>query len=151
MSTFTYDFATDPLIANVRLLISDTAEPFIFSDEEIQAFYNIVASQYQSSMFFSGPAYRTLPQQPVSYVRVAALALDSLASNAARLASVTKLLDVSLAPDKAAISLRDQAKAYREMDDDAGAFAIVEQVTTGWSFVDRFWSQVQRQSGGGAF
>jgi len=151
-SPFSYDFDTAPLVANIRLLISDTINteenPAIFSDTEINAFYRIQQSQFQSSMFFSGPAGRNLPLTPVSYLRVAALALDSLASNKARLSSITKLLDVSLSPDKAALALRDQAKCYRETDDDAGAFAIYEQVTTVWSFRDRFWSQIQRQQGG---
>jgi len=151
-SPFSYSFDTNPLVANVRLLISDTVNtdenPAIFNDDEINAFYRIQQSQFQSSMFFSGPAGRILPLTPVSYLRVAALALDSLASNKARLSSITKLLDVSLSPDKAALALRDQAKAYRETDDDAGAFCIYEQVSTCWSFRDRFWSQIQRQQGG---
>lgn len=153
-SPFTYDFDTNPQVAYVRLLISDTVntdeQPAIFSDTEISAFYVIQMSQFQSSMFFSGPAGRNLPSQPLSYLRVAALALDSLASNKARLSSITKLLDVSLSPDKAALALRTQAQEYRTVDDESGAFVIFEQVTTVWSFRDRFWSQVQRQTGGGA-
>ncbi len=152
---FSYSFDSNPLVAYVRLLISDTvntdANPAIFSDTEITAFYAIQQSQFQSSMFFSGPAGRNLPLSPVSYLRVAALALDSLASNKSRLSSITQLLDVHLSPDKAANALRAQAAEYRAVDDDAGAFSIIEQVTTGWAFEQRFWSQIQRQQGGGSF
>lgn len=152
--SFTYDLTSNPTVAYVRLLISDTVDnpptqPAIFSDEEITAFYRIQQAQFQSSMFFSGPAGRNLPASPVSYLRVAALALDSIAANKSRLASITQLLDVHLSPNVAAKALRDQAAAYRETDDNSGAFAIIEQCTTGWSFRDRFWSQIQRQQGGG--
>jgi hypothetical protein len=146
--SFSYDFTSAPLIANVRLLISDTQAPGIFSDEEITAFYNIQASQFQSSQFYSYPVGRNLPASPVSFLRVAALALSALASNQSRLASITQLLDVHLAPGVAAKALRDQAAEYRAIDDDAGAFAVIEQVNTSWNMRDRFWAQVQRQGGG---
>lgn len=146
--SFTYSFTDAPAIAYVRLLISDTTAPGIFSDEEITAFYAIQRSQFQSSMFYSYPAGQNLPLQPLSYLRVAALALDSLASNQARLASITQLLDVHLAPSVAAKSLREQADNYRQVDDDSGAMAIIEQCPTVWAFQDRYWNQIQRQSGG---
>jgi len=143
----TYDPSTDA--GKVRLLISDTSDPFIFSDEEINSFFEIQRLQFQSSMFFSGVGGRNMPLSPVSLLRVAALALNSIAANKARLSSIMKLLDVQLSPDKAAAALRDQARAYLEMDDEAGAFVLIEQVTTCWSFQQRFWSQVQRMQGGG--
>lgn len=145
-----FSYNTNPFdaVSYVRLLISDTESPGIFSDEEINAFYAIQRAQFQSSMFYSYPAGQNLPAQPVSYLRVAALALDSLASNRARLSSITQLLDVHLDPAVASKSLRDQAADYREVDDNAGAISIIEQCTTTWGFRDRFWNQVQRQSGG---
>jgi hypothetical protein len=42
-----------------------------------------------------------------------------------------------------------QAAALRLAEDNSGAFAIVEQVTTSFSFIDRYWSTIQRQWGGG--
>jgi hypothetical protein len=36
-----------------------------------------------------------------------------------------------------------------EMDDNSGAFAIAEQVTTVWAFRDRWLAMLQRQTGGG--
>lgn len=149
---FTYDFDNNPLVAYVRLLIADTVEPAIFSDAEISAMYKIQQSTFQSSMFYSAGQGQILPATPVSYLRVAALLLDSLASARSRLVSaVTKLLDVTIdgsALSKTAISLRDQAARFREIDDDAGAFVIIEQCRTAPSFEDRYWRQVQRQMGG---
>lgn len=149
---FSYDFTSNPLIANIRLLIPDTvntdAQPAVFSDTEITAFYNIQQSQFQSSMFFSWPAGRNLPSQPVSYLRVAALALDTLANNSAQLGIITKLLDVSLSPKDAAQALAARADSLRKTDDESGAFIIVEQVNSVWAFIDRYWKQVQRQTAG---
>lgn len=147
---FSYQYGLHPEIDYPRLLISDTqAENHIFEDSEIQAATALQACQFQSGMFYSWPAGRNLPNTPVSYLRVAAILLDALAANKSRLSSVTALLDVQLAPDKAAVALRDQAKQYRELDDDAGAFVIIEQCNNFWSMRDRFWKQVQRQSGMG--
>lgn len=143
---FTYQYGSNPAIDYPRLLISDTdPEKPIFQDEEIEAFTALQALQFQSSMFYSGTGGVNLPSSPVSYLRVAALALDALATNKARLAGVSKLLDVDLDLAKAAQELRAQAKAYRETDDDAGAFAIIEQTPTTWAFQDRFWKTWQRQ------
>ncbi len=145
--SFTYDFTTAPLISYVRLLIPDTnaASP-IFQDDEITAFYFLQQNVYQSSMKYSFPAGQYLPSAPVSYLRVAAMALTTLANNSARLSSVIGLLDVKLDPSKAAQALRDAAAELRCIDDDSGAIFIIEQCTTQWGFIDRYWSQVQRQS-----
>lgn len=105
----------------------------------------IQALTWQSSMFYSGTlGQATLPSPPLSYRRIAATLLDSLASNAARLSQITQLLDVKLAPGVAAKALRDQAQCFRD-EDDAGAFVIIEQVVDTWSFKQRWWATVQRQ------
>lgn len=150
--SFCYDFDVCPAISYVRILIPDTdsANP-IFSDEEITAFYTIQRSQFQSGQFFSGAQGRNLPSQPLSYLRVAALALDSLANNKGRLGSVLQLLDVKLESlSVAAKVLREGAANYREVDDNSGAMVIIEQVHNDWSFRDRWWKQFQRQQLGGA-
>jgi hypothetical protein len=159
--TFSYGPTSSPPTLNppidyVRLLIADTVEfdaqgnpVYIFADQEIQAMTKLQTSTFQSSMFFSGPAGRFIPPTPVAYLRVAAYLLQSMAANKAKLASVQKLLDVTLDPSKAAAALNKQAQAYLDMDDNTGAFFIAEQVNDMWSFRDRFWKQVQRQSGGG--
>jgi len=159
MGSFSYGFGSNPPIDYPRLLISDTQEfapapnnttpIYVFADQEIQAATAITQLPFQSAQYFSYPAGQTIPTSPVSYLRIAALLLDSLAANKARLSSIQKLLDVELDPVKAAGVLRDQAAEYRKIDDESGAFFIIEQVNDSWSFADRYWKQVQRQSGGG--
>lgn len=147
--SFTYTPGTP--VFYVRLLIPDTnaAKP-IFSDEEIVGFMFINQYTWQSSMQYSYQAGALLlPTNPSNFLRAAALALNTLAGNAARLAAVTQLLDVKLAPGAAAKALRDQAQAYLDMDDNSGAFAIAEQVGTVWAWRDRWINQLQRMSGGG--
>lgn len=147
---FTYDFDSDPAISYVRLLISDTdSAQQVFQDAEITAAFTIQQSQFQSGMFFSPPAGRDLPASPLSYLRVAALLLDAMAVNSAKLAVFTRILDVEMKPADAAKALREQAASYRTTDDESGAFMIIEQVNNGWSLRDRYWNQVQRQQGQG--
>ena len=142
---FTYNFGANPQIDYPRLLIADTVDlNHIFEDSEIQAAYQIQAAQFQTGMFWSGSAGANLPSTPVSYLRVAALLLDSIACSNARLAGVLTVLGIKMDTGKAAQVLRDQAKDYRATDDDAGAFAIIEQCNNEWSFSDRFWKTIQR-------
>lgn len=157
-STYTYDFDTAPTISYVRLLIPDTQflpnvspPQMIFSDQEINALFAIQAGTWQSGMFYSGVQGQNLPSLPLSYVRVAALALDSLANNKGKLGNVVKLLDVQLDWKAAASILREGAKTYREVDDNAGAFMIIEQTPTDWAFAQRWWNQFQRQTAGAGF
>jgi hypothetical protein len=132
----------------IRLLISDTQSVnHIFEDSEIMGAVAIQGLQFQSAQFWSGQGGANLPSSPVSYLRVAALLLDSIAANKARLASIKQLLDVKLDSSDAAIQMRATAAEYREVDDNSGAFMIIEQVNDAWSFGDRFWKTVQRASG----
>jgi len=144
--SFTYQFGANPPIDYVRLLISDTQSVnHIFEDEEIVSFANITSLVWQSSMQYSGfSGVATLPTSPVNYLRTAALALDSIAANKARLASIKQLLDVRLDSSDAAIQLRATAAEYRQVDDDNMAFVIIEQCSNEWTFRDRFWAQWQR-------
>ncbi len=148
--SFSYNFGANPSIDYPRLLIADTVDTdHIFEDSEITAIAQVQGLQWQSGMFYSPPGGANLPSSPVPYLRVAALLLDCIASNKARLASVSRILDVNLNTGISAKALREQAAEYRAIDDDAGAFAIIEQCRNVFSFRDRFWAQVQRQSGGG--
>jgi len=149
--SFTYTPGTS--IFYVRLLIPDTnsASP-IFQDEEITGFMAINQMTWQSSMYNAWQSGRIqLPQTPSNFLRAAALALNSLAGDVARLAAVVGLLDVKLNPAASAAALKAQAQAYLDMDDNSGAFAIYEQVTTVWAFRDRWLAMLQRQTGGGWF
>ena len=149
--SFSYQYGANPPIDYPRFLVSDTVDlNHIFEDSEIAMATIIQGLSWQSSMQYSGvQGSTTLPTPPVSYRRVAATLLDTLAANASRLSQITKLLDVELSPGVAAKALRDQAQCLRD-EDDAGAFVIIEQVQTGapWAFRDRWWAQIQRQSGG---
>lgn len=147
---FTYNPA-DPTDADlIRQLIPDTVntddQPAIFNDYEIANLFTIQRRVAQSSMFFSGPAYRNLPYSPVSLLRVAAIGIDIVANSTALLQQISKLLDVSIRT--AAKDLGDRAQKYRDIDDDSGAFAIIEQCCTMWAFNQRVWSQIQRMQGG---
>ncbi len=148
--SFSYQMGANPGIDYIRLLIADTVETdHIFEDSEIESAKQIQGSFFQSSMFYSPPAGRDVPSSPISYLRVAALLLDCIAANKSRLASIMQLLDVKVDAGKASYALRMQADEYRQMDDNTGAFVIIEQVNTTWNFADRFWNQVQRQQGSG--
>ncbi len=148
--SFSYQFGANPAIDYVRLLIADTdPTKIIFQDAEITMATQLQACQFQSAQFFSGAMGANLPASPVSYLRIAALLLDALASNQARLSGLVKILDVEMSTRDAAKALREQAQAYRDTDDNAGAFMIIEQVNDTFSFRDRFWKQVQRQQAGG--
>lgn len=138
----------------VRIMIGDTVgfgpngqRVYIFEDQEIAAMAAILTQQFQSSMFYSPPAGQNLPQYPIPYLRIAALALDSMAANKSYLASVEELLDVKLDAAKSADALRKQAQAYRDQDDNSGAFFVIETVQDSFSLYDRYWKQVQRQQG----
>lgn len=152
--SWTYDLVNNPAVAYPRLLVADTDVNLpIFQDEEILAVEQIVMMQWQSSQFFSPPGGpiaggtlgENLPSQPIPYYRVAAVLLNAIASNKARLSSIMELLDVKLDPSKAAKALQEQAKMYLDMDDNSGAFVIIEQVNDQFSFRDRYWKQWQRQ------
>ena len=157
VGTFSYQGGANPPIDWIRLLVSDTQQfspvdgttpIFAFWDEEIQAATAIEMAVWQSGMFWSGPqGLPSLPNTPVPWRRIAATLIDSLASNQARLSIISQQLDTKLNAG-AVKDMMAQAAALREADDNSGAFAIVEQTNDWWSFVDRYWKTVQRQSGG---
>lgn len=155
--SFSYGLGSNPPIDYPRLLVSDTQQfqadgvtrAYVFEDQEITSFTNIVAGVYQSSMQYTPPGGLShLPSSPVSYIRIAAYMLNSLAASKGRLAGITQILDVKLSMKDAAAALQAQAKAWLDLDDNSGAFAIIEQVHDEWSFKDRWWKQAQRLSFG---
>jgi len=143
---FTYDFSNSPRLANVRLLIGDTVgDGHIWEDEEIYAAYAIQSSAWQSSMLYSNGSGATLPSVPASPYRVAALLLDSLASNKARLGAIRQMLGTTFDFAVVAKTLHEQAAAWREVEDNCGAFAIIEQTHTTFAFRDRYFKEIQRR------
>ena len=144
---FTYDFDTEPAISYVRLLISDTdSQNFVFADAEVNAAITIQGGTFQSAQFYSPPAGANVPASAVSYLRVAALLLDAMATNSSQLAMFTRILDVEMKPAEGAKMLREQAAQYRTTDDESGAFMIIEQCSTSFAYRQRWWNQAQRQA-----
>jgi hypothetical protein len=124
----------DPMRDAVRALVADTdiSNP-IWLDEEIAGMVLVQAGMYQG---------RNLPVSPL---RVAALLLNALASNQARLSNVTRLLDVTLTP-VAVKELRAQAQAYIDQDDNCG-IVVIQQATTSFAFRDLLLREAERRSG----
>ncbi len=146
--SFTYDVGTP--LGQVRFLVADTDPASeIFSDDEL-----MMCLQFESSqgLYISGQAATSAisaanPPIPQVYsvYRAAAMALDSLAANKARLSSVTKLLDVELDVNSAAKQLKDQASGYREIESKRGNFAIAEMVVNDFTARERIFKVWQRQ------
>lgn len=152
--SFSYNNGANPPIDYPRLLCADTQQyapdgitpAYAFSDQEIAAATVIVALQFQSAQFYSPPlGVYSFPSPPTAYLRVAAMLLNALAANKARLSSIKQILDVKLDPKDAAEQMRQTAQMYLDMDDNSGAFCIIEQVNNDYSLIDRFWKQVQRE------
>ncbi len=150
---FTYGAGLNPVIDYPRMLTSDTTEfgpqgqrVYAFEDSEIMSAYAIEAQVWQSSMTYSGVGGVPTLQPPpgASYRRVAATLLDCLAANQARLQIISQILDVKL-NNQAAKAMQEQAKYLRQVEDESGAFVIIEQVNDWPSFRDRWWKSVQRQ------
>lgn len=121
--SFTYNFTAALNLSRVRLLVADTVDSgHIWEDVEI----NVALDMESSACLMTGGT----PVSPAVYspYRAAALLLDALAANKARLASVVKLLDVDLDAARAARELRATAKQYRETEESAGNFAIANMI-----------------------
>ena len=156
--SWSFQAGNNPPIDFPRILSGDMnpTSP-IFQDESILAIEQIVTTPFQSGQFFSTPngaigggtLGTNLPQQPIPYYRVAAIMLNSMAAMQAWPSAVTELLDVKLNGPAAVKALLSLAKSYLDLDDNSGAFMIIEQVNNDFSFRDRFWKQWQRQSQGG--
>lgn len=152
--SFSYNLGANPAIDYPRLLIADTTQfasdgttpIYVYEDEEIQAATRIETSVFQSAQLFSGAQGRPLPTSVVPYRRIAATLLDALAADTGRLAGIKQVLDVKLDNSDCAIQLRAGAQALRDADDNSGAFFIAEQVNGPFSFIDRWWKEVQRQA-----
>ena len=141
--SWTYGFGSNPQIDYVRLLIADTnsAQP-LFQDQEILSAYNII-SVFCIVPGGSGQATINSAYTP-SYYRVAAILLDALASDKARLAAQLKVLDIEMNLQVAAQELRATAKEFRDVEDNSGAFAIVEMVPNNFAAYERVWKQLLR-------
>ncbi len=137
------------------MLISDTdsAQP-VFQDVEINQFLYLESSQ---NLYVSGqaaPNGAALQAPPIPQVyspyRAAALALNSMTANVAQSSAIVKrLLDVELDGKSSAQMLRDLAQSYRDIEAQAGHFAIAEMVQNAFSARERVYKQLLRLYGGG--
>ena len=143
---FTYNFTSAPLLSSVRLLVPDTdsTKP-IFQDDEVNQAIYIESSQglYASGQAAPGGNPVPCPVQVYSIRRAAALLVEVIAGNSARLAQVTQLLDVKL-DTKAADALRAYAKSLRDTEANSGAFAIAEWVLDPFTARERVLKQMLR-------
>jgi hypothetical protein len=142
---FSYDPSSD--LGKVRLLVADTdpSNP-IFSDAEITAAMtmNSTSFLYVSAQAQPSGLGVATPFGGTSLYRAAAVLLKSIASNKARLAAITQLLDVKLSPKEAATALRDLAADYLEMENTSGAFAIAEMIPDQFAARERMRNQILR-------
>jgi len=148
---FTFDFATEPLLSQVRALIPDTTPPGIFSDDEINMFINLESSQglYVSGQGAPTASSRTVVPLVYSVRRSAAMALDVIANKLTRLAGVVQILDVKLQLNVAAAQAKANAKDLRDQEARLGSFAIAELVYDQFSARERIYSQLLRLEGNG--
>lgn len=145
-------FSYQPMTAIffVRSLIPDTNQSnAIFSDEELNGFLFLESSQgiYTSGMAWPNGSQAPLPIQVYSYRRAAAMAIDVIAADRAKLATIQQLLDVKIDGGKAQTALHEIAESLREQEDNLG-FAIAEVTYDPFAARERMLNQLLRLQGG---
>lgn len=134
----------------VRSLIPDTnSTRSIFSDEEINGFLYLNSSQflYVSAMAVQGGAAPIPPVQVYSFYRTAAMAIDVIASDRAKLATLQQVLDIKIDGGKAQASLHEIAESLRTQEDNLGHFAIAEMTFDPFAARERTLNQLLRIQG----
>ena len=130
---FTYDWTNAPTIAQLRMMVGDTASgppPLpIFQDDEIQGALNANNAQ---NLIVGLSGYFVPVNQIYSFGRAAALLLNSINATKARIV-VSKALDVDISPAAASRALKELAAQYIEQEISQGHFAVAEMG------VDQFW------------
>lgn len=102
----------DTPIGQVRLLVPDTAEPFVFTDEEIQAYLSISKDNIK---------------------RAAANALDAIASSTVMLLKLVKTDDLTVDGPAVGKELRLRARALR---DEADADDLEDAMSEGFQIIN---------------
>lgn len=144
---FTYDFSSQPLLSQVRMLVPDTdPDNAIFSDDEVNQAIYIESSQglYASGQAVPGGSPVVGPAQVYSIRRAAALLIDCIAGSNAKLAIIESMLDVKLNGANASEALHALANGLRETEANSGAFAIAEWVVNNFAAQERVWKQQLR-------
>jgi len=144
--SYTYNFDTDPILSQVRMLIPDTMAPWKFTDQEVNQFIYLESSQ---GLYVSGQAAPTASSQTVlpqvySVRRAAAMGLDIIASKLSQLAGVEQILDVKLSLAAGARAAADRAQCLRDQEAKLGSFAIAEMVNDEFSARERVYAQMLR-------
>lgn len=128
--SFTYDVSTD--VGKTRMLIPDRVyESLFFTDEEIEAFLSLEAS---------------------NVLRAAALALETMASDQAMTLKVIRLMDLTTDGQKTSQALLERADRLRSQADDAelaeegGGFDIAEWVVDPFSYRNRMTNEFLRDN-----
>ena len=147
--SFTYNFATNLQLSQVRMMIPDTTPPGIFSDDEVNQALYLESSQ---GIYVSGqanPLGTSLNYVPLVYSvrRSAALLIDALASKLSQQAAISSLLDVKQSCQAAAQECAKRADSLRQQEMDMGQFAIAEMVNDAFSARERVYAQLLRVEG----
>lgn len=148
--SFTYDFTANLLLSQVRMLVPDTdATHPIFNDDEVNQALYLTSSQglYVAAQAAAGGSNRNTTPLIYSVRMAAALLIDALASNKAKLAVVEQILDVKIDPSRAQKALHEQAECLRDQERKLGSFAIAEVVTDSFSARERWYAQILRIEG----
>ena len=130
------------------MMDTDSSAP-IFDDDEVNQFIQMTSSQaiYQSGQANPTGNSVSAPVQVYSWYQAAALGLQTMAANKAYLASISKILDVTLDASKSQKALSAMAEAYLKRDDNSGAFAVAEWVNDEFSARERVYKQFLRLYG----
>lgn len=142
--SFTYNFGANLQIDAPRMMVGDTDSTHaIFQDEEI-----LMAYQIDQAICVNPVAVLAIQTfGNVSFRRAAAVLLDALAANKARLASALEVLDIKIDASKAAKELRATAQCLRDTEMNSGIFGIAEQYNTEFAGRERIWKQLLRLQG----
>lgn len=134
----------------VRSLIPDTnMANAVFSDEELNGYLFLESSQgiYSSGQAWPNGNQGSMPIQVFSYRRAAAMAIDVIAGDRAKLATIQQLLDVKIDGGKAQSALHEIAESLREQEDNT-SFAIAELTYDPFAARERMLNQLLRIQGG---
>ena len=142
--SFSYNSGTNLQIDAPRMMIGDTDSTHaIFQDEEI-----LMAYQIDQAICVNPVAVLAIQTfGNVSFRRAAAVLLDALAANKARLSAALQVLDIRIDASKAAQELRKTAQAYRDTEMNSGISGIAEQYNTEFAGRERIWKQLLRLQG----
>lgn len=142
--SFTYDWTTNPTIAQLRMMVGDTesgpAPLPIFQDDEIQGALNANNAQ---NMILGLSGYSLGVRQVYSFGRAAAMLLNSINAAKARIV-VSNALDVHVTASAASAALKNLAQSYIDQEASAGYFSVAEMGNNAFWYRERLYNQLLR-------